>query len=117
MALSMPVLTPGCPPQSGNQLAQTIVLSATSQPANPAFLQGQVLLLTTDTNCWVAFNANAVVGGAGSFLVQAGSPGMLVKVPTQTNAPYPGQGGAGGTVSLNAIGTTGNLCIIPMLNQ
>jgi len=121
MALAMPVLTPGCPPQTGNQLAQTIALSGTSQPANPAFLQSQILLLTADTNCWVAFNQAAVIGGSGSTLVPAGHPGLLVKVPNLANAPYPGQGssalGVPGTVSLNAIGTTGNLCITPMVNQ
>ena len=117
--LAMPVLTPGCPPQTGNQLAQTIVLSGASQAASPAFLQGQILLLTADTNCWIQFNAAATIGGAGSTLVPAGHPGLLVKVPTLSNAPYPGQGNSGtlGQVSLNAIGTTGNLCITPLLNQ
>jgi hypothetical protein len=114
----MPVLAPGYSGQAANQLPQTIALSGASQPSTTPVLQGQILLLTADTNCWVAFGQAAVIGGAGSFLVTATHP-LLVRVPSQANAPYPGQGNSGalGQVSLNAIGTTGNLNICPMINS
>jgi hypothetical protein len=122
MALALPVLSPGSLGQIAVQMPQNLVLAATDTQATTPLVQGMIVLLCADTDCWFAFGQAAVVRGSGAVGGSTYLPAkvnLLVKVPSQVNNTYPGQGSVGalGQNNLHAIGTAGNLCITPMVNQ
>lgn len=107
MALSLPVLQPGATAKTA--------MTSTSAAASTALFQGEIIDVFADAACWVAFGRAATNG---DFPIAANVHTQL-RVPTRTNAPYPGQGAANiAADQINAITTTtGNIYVTPLVNQ